>query len=68
MRLISLIDPAFNDNLNTYKNFADFLDDKDIVQGIIDCRIGDLSKIKLGSLRDAVEQKPSKLLLIAFHQ
>ena len=28
VRLISLIDPAFNDNLNTYKSFADFLDDK----------------------------------------
>ena len=66
VRLISLIDPAFNDNLNTYKSFADFLDDKDIVQGIIDCRIGDLSKIKLGSLRDAVEQKPSKFPIDSF--
>ena len=64
VKLISLIDPCYNDNLFKYPSFQSFLLDADFVDTHIDCRFGTWGK--LGSIKSTGQYKETTYPLQAF--
>lgn len=65
VKLISLIDPCYNDNLFKYPSFQSFLLDADFVDTHIDCRLGEWGS--LGNVKSVNQTKETPYPIHAFN-